>query len=234
MPCPRPYPWRPRPPRTPGSPWPPAAGSRLTSNPGTQFSAAPLPGSGSSSDRQVPEKVVERVCVCARVEEGGGKRKIIRASPTQCHRGQSSAPYRPVRLHLVVELGSPVLQILRTGEEAGVMRCGVRHGCGVPSSFCATYLLQVRHARQELVSRLLQLLRERREVASSEVAGGGGGERKRQRRRGKGSRPASVVSPGAAWSRTASQSQAGFLLLRPCSQGLVLAAFPSRTLTNIN
>ena len=114
-----PTPWRPRPPRTPGSPWPPAAGSRLTSNPGTQFSAAPLPGSGSSSDRQVPEKVVERVCVCARVEEGGGKRKIIRASPTQCHRGQSSAPYRPVRLHLVVELGSPVLQILRTGEEAG-------------------------------------------------------------------------------------------------------------------
>ena len=45
------------------------------------------------------------------------------------------------------------------------------NGCGVPSSFCATYLLQVRHARQELVSRLLQLLRERREVASSEVAG---------------------------------------------------------------
>ena len=114
-----PTPWRPRPPRTPGSPWPPAAGSRLTSNPGTQFSAAPLPGSGSSSDRQVPEKVVERVCVCARVEEGGGKRKIVRASPTQCHRGQASAPYRPVRLHLVVELGSPVLQILRTGQEAG-------------------------------------------------------------------------------------------------------------------
>lgn len=50
-------------------------------------------------------------------------------------------------------------------------------GCGVPSSFCATYLLQVRHARQELVSRLLQLLRERREVASSEVAGRGVGVR---------------------------------------------------------
>ena len=141
-------PWRPRPPRTPGSPWPPAAGSRLTSNPGTQFSAAPLPGSGSSSDRQVPEKVVERVCVCARVEEVG-REKLSELRPPSAI--EDSLVLLTV-LYVFTWLSSLVLQSCRSCGRArrrGLCVVESDNGCGVPSSFCATYLLQVRHARQE-------------------------------------------------------------------------------------